>query len=38
MERYEDEALDEALDELIAHMGRVEPKGNVPLVREPRMS
>ena len=23
---YEDEALDEALDELIAQMGRVEPK------------
>ncbi len=26
MEHYEDEALDETLDELIALMGRVEPK------------
>ena len=26
MKHYEDEALDETLDELIAQMGRVEPK------------
>jgi hypothetical protein len=26
MEHYEDEGLDETLDELIAQMGRVEPK------------
>ena len=26
MEHYKNEALDEALDELIAQMGRVEPK------------